>query len=80
MIPRLINGAGRAEPRGATPRDNGVNFSVYSETAERVWVCLFDDEGTETGRFELDGHDGDVFFGFVEGAGVGHESNNACGL
>ena len=71
MIPRLINGAGRAEPRGATPRDNGVNFSVYSETAERVWVCLFDDEGTETGRFELDGHDGNVFFGFVEGAGVG---------
>ncbi|MBU1174582.1 MAG: glycogen debranching protein GlgX [Alphaproteobacteria bacterium] len=71
MKPRLLTGAGRADPRGATLSENGVNFSVYSEAASRIWVSLFDKDGTETGRFELDGRDGPVFFGFIAGIGVG---------
>ena len=71
MKPRLDPGAGQAQPRGATLHDTGVNFSVYSEAADTIWVCLFDEAGTETGRFELDGRDGAVHFGFVEGIGEG---------
>lgn len=39
-------------PLGATFDGVGVNFSVYSELAERVELCLFDDAGNET-RYTL---------------------------
>ena len=71
MNVHLVPGAGQAEPRGATPRDGGVNFSVFSESASTVFVCLFDEKGSETARFELTEREGPVFFGFVEGIGVG---------
>jgi isoamylase len=34
--------AGRSYPLGATLRDGGVNFSVFSKDANRVELCLFD--------------------------------------
>ncbi len=34
-------------PLGARFDGNGVNFSVFSEVAERVELCLFDDDNTE---------------------------------
>ncbi len=34
--------AGRSYPLGATLRDGGVNFSVFSKHADRVELCLFD--------------------------------------
>jgi isoamylase len=39
---------GRPFPLGAEWDGNGTNFSLFSENAERVELCLFDDEGEET--------------------------------
>ncbi|HJR45894.1 MAG TPA: glycogen debranching protein GlgX [Actinomycetota bacterium] len=39
---------GRAYPLGATWDGEGTNFAVFSENAERVELCLFDDEGNQT--------------------------------
>ncbi|MHB1250372.1 MAG: hypothetical protein ACYCZL_13405, partial [Polaromonas sp.] len=36
---------GRAYPRGATWDGEGVNFSLFSENAEKVELCIFDDNG-----------------------------------
>src|ERR1700751_2176799 len=38
---------GNACPLGATYDGAGTNFAVFSEVAERVELCLFDQEGTE---------------------------------
>src|SRR6516225_2945175 len=35
---------GRSSPLGATPRDGGVNFSLYSRNASRVELLFFDRE------------------------------------
>jgi isoamylase len=43
---------GSAYPLGATFDGSGTNFAVFSEGAERVELCLFDDDGTES-RVEL---------------------------
>jgi isoamylase len=39
---------GRAYPLGATYDGAGTNFVLFSEVAERVELCLFDDDGGET--------------------------------
>ena len=39
---------GQPYPLGATYDGAGTNFSLFSEVAERVELCLFDDEGHET--------------------------------
>jgi glycogen operon protein len=39
---------GRPFPLGATWDGQGTNFSLFSENAEGVELCLFDDDGTET--------------------------------
>ncbi len=39
---------GSPYPLGATYDGRGTNFAVYSEGAERVELCLFDEEGAET--------------------------------
>ena len=35
-------------PLGAHANSTGVNFSIFSEVAERVDLCLFDEDGRET--------------------------------
>ncbi|WP_244444019.1 hypothetical protein [Clavibacter michiganensis] len=66
----------RPYPLGATvvARDgglpSGLNVAVYSETAEAIEVCVFDDDGTES-RTRLSERTGHVFHGLVEGAGIG---------
>ncbi|MDH3294335.1 MAG: glycogen debranching enzyme, partial [Acidimicrobiia bacterium] len=40
--------AGDPTPLGATWDGTGVNVAVYSEPAERIDLCLFDDDGTES--------------------------------
>ncbi len=45
---------GRPFPLGATWNGGGTNFSIFSEHAERVELCLFDEDGTET-RVEMPG-------------------------
>jgi isoamylase len=39
---------GQPYPLGASYTGMGTNFSLFSELAERVELCLFDDEGNET--------------------------------
>jgi isoamylase len=43
---------GKPYPLGATFDGSGTNFSVFSELAERVELCLFDDHNQET-RIDL---------------------------
>ena len=43
---------GRPFPLGAIWDGGGTNFSLFSEHAMRVELCLFDDEDNET-RIEL---------------------------
>lgn len=54
---------------GATVTPRGTNFAV-SSGGDAVWLCLFDDDGTET-RLPLPGREIDVWHGFVEGVFAG---------
>jgi isoamylase len=63
---------GAPYPLGATPYPDGVNFSLFSEHAERVELCLFDPSGrVELQRFELLERVDQVWHGFVPGLGPG---------
>jgi glycogen operon protein len=44
--------SGNPYPLGATYDGQGVNFSIFSSVAEKVELCLFDDDGREI-RYEL---------------------------
>ncbi|MBM6399098.1 glycogen debranching protein GlgX [Phycicoccus sonneratiae] len=55
---------GTAYPLGATYDGSGVNFALFSEVAERVELCLVDDDGTET-RLDLPEVDGFVWHGYL---------------
>ena len=57
---------GKPYPLGATYDGTGVNFALFSEAAERVELCLIDDEGAET-RLDLPEVDGFVWHAFVPG-------------
>ncbi|WOZ77773.1 glycogen debranching protein GlgX [Kosakonia sacchari] len=61
---------GKATPHGAHVQGNGVNFTLFSAHAERVELCLFDDEGNEQ-RVDLPGRTGDIWHGFLPGAKPG---------
>ena len=61
---------GRPWPLGATPGESGTNFSVASEVAEQILLCLFDAGGVET-RLPLPEFNGGVWHGFVPGVGIG---------
>lgn len=62
--------AGEAAPPGAHVQSDGVNFTLFSAHADRVELCLFDDEGNEQ-RFDLPARTGDIWHGFVAGAKPG---------
>ena len=55
---------GKAYPLGATYDGSGTNFAVFSEVAEKVELCLFDADDTET-RVTLNEVDGFVWHGFL---------------
>jgi glycogen operon protein len=57
---------GTAYPLGATFDGTGTNFAIFSEVAEKVELCLFDDAGTET-RIRLPEMDGYVWHAFLPG-------------
>lgn len=57
-------------PLGATWDGSGTNFSVFSQTAEAVELCLFDAAGAET-RMELPEVDAYVWHGYLEEAEPG---------
>jgi glycogen operon protein len=55
---------GTAYPLGATFDGTGTDFALFSEHAEKVELCLFDDDGVET-RFDVDEVDGYVWHGYI---------------
>ncbi|MEA3216591.1 MAG: isoamylase [Acidimicrobiia bacterium] len=61
---------GQPSPLGATFDGSGTNFAVYSEVADQVDLCLFDDEGAET-RIPLPDRTAMVWHGYVPGVGHG---------
>ena len=61
---------GAAYPLGATWDGWGTNFALFSEAAERVELCLFDEAGAET-RVELTEVDGFVWHGYLPAIGPG---------
>jgi glycogen operon protein len=63
---------GLPAPLGASCRDGGVNFALYSAHAERVELCLFDRDGRdEIARLTLPDCSDGVWHGFVPGVGAG---------
>jgi isoamylase len=66
---------GSAYPLGATYDGMGTNFSLFSEAAERVELCLFDqstaDEAGAEVRVELPEVEGFVWHGYLPGVGPG---------
>ena len=59
---------GRPYPLGATWDGAGVNFSLYSEHAEWVELCLFNDpNGPETERLRLPERTTYVWHGYIRG-------------
>ena len=61
---------GSPYPLGATYDGAGTNFSVFSEVAEKVELCLIDDGGAET-RINLDEVDGFVWHAYLPGISPG---------
>jgi isoamylase len=61
---------GRPYPLGASYDGVGTNFALFSEVAEGVELCLFDDAGRED-RIALEEIDGYVWHCFVSGVGPG---------
>jgi isoamylase len=61
---------GQPYPLGATYDGLGTNFSLFSEAAERVELCLFDDDGTEH-RVPLTEVSGYVWHGYAPTIGPG---------
>ena len=61
---RLEVWPGSAYPLGATFDGNGTNFALFSERAERVELCLFDEDGDET-RVELSHVDAYVWHSYL---------------
>jgi isoamylase len=61
---------GRPFPLGATWDGNGTNFSLFSEHAERVELCLFDDSDNEE-RVVLDERTAFNHHAYLPGVGPG---------
>ena len=62
--------AGYPYPLGATFDGIGTNFSLFSEVAERVELCLFDEDNNET-RLELEEVTGYCWHGYLRGVAPG---------
>ncbi|MBA2324030.1 MAG: glycogen debranching protein GlgX [Pseudonocardiales bacterium] len=56
---------GSAYPLGASYDGAGTNFAVYSELAEQVELCLFDERGNQDDVVQLREVDGFVWHGYL---------------
>lgn len=56
--------SGEPFPQGASYDGRGVNFTLFSQHAERVELCLFDAAGSET-RVDLPARSGDIWHGYL---------------
>ncbi|WP_419817499.1 glycogen debranching protein GlgX [Glaciibacter flavus] len=61
---------GSSYPLGATFDGNGTNFALFSEAAERVELCLFDEAGVET-RVEFTDVDAFIWHAYLPQVGPG---------
>src|SRR5262245_42619262 len=61
---------GQPYPLGATYDGAGTNVAIFSESAERVELCLFDDDGVET-RVTLPEVTAYVWHGYLPNIGPG---------
>ncbi len=61
---------GAWHPLGASADEGGTNFAVFSESAEAVDVCLFDDDGRET-RVPLHEATYHIWHGYLPGVRPG---------
>jgi isoamylase len=61
---------GRPFPLGATWDGDGTNFSIFSENAQRVELCLFDDDGEEE-RYPLRERTAFNWHGYLPGVSPG---------
>jgi len=68
--PKLRLRPGEPFPLGATWDGLGTNFSIFSEVAERIELCLFDEQGRET-RADLPERTAYCWHGHVRGIGPG---------
>ena len=63
---------GKAYPLGPTVDDSGVNFSIFSANAEKIEVCVFDEQGNkELQRFILSECEHNIWYGLLKGAKAG---------
>jgi glycogen operon protein len=59
---------GSPNPRGASWDGSGTNFSLFSENATKVELCLFDETGaTELQRVTLPEYTDGIWHGYLEG-------------
>ncbi|HCH49501.1 MAG TPA: glycogen debranching enzyme GlgX [Proteus sp.] len=61
---------GRPFPMGSHYDGYGVNFTLFSQNATKVTLCLFDKAGKEI-RYQLPGKTGHIWHGYLPGAGPG---------
>ena len=61
---------GRHTPLGSTWSTEATNFAVHAPEGSAAWVCLFDEDGTET-RHRLTERSLGIWHGAVPGVGVG---------
>src|SRR5215469_16951008 len=62
--------SGKPYPLGATFDGVGTNFSIFSEVASRVDLCLFDEAGREE-RVTLPDETAYIHHGYFAGVGAG---------
>jgi isoamylase len=63
---------GNPYPLGASWDGMGVNFALFSENAEKVELCLFDEDGTkEIARVVLPEYTDEVWHGYLPGVRPG---------
>ncbi len=63
---------GKPYPLGATYDGSGTNFSLFSEVAEKVELCLFDENGNQT-RVDLPEVTAFCRHGYIPGLGPGQQ-------
>ena len=56
---------GSPSPLGASVKKRGVNFALFSENAEKVELCLYDENEKETARIPITEHTNHVWHCFV---------------
>lgn len=65
MTHEVLNGL--PYPLGAQYDGNGVNFALFSSTATRVQLCLFNKNGTSETHIDLPQYTDEVFHGYIKG-------------